>query len=590
MKIAGCLITKGDEELKNLKKAVESMLPAVDTVHITANHKHVKTKRWCKEMGYDFSYLPWNKNFSEQRNFNFNRVPKDTTYILWADGDDLIVGADKIRDIATKAYAQGLDAVFFDYWYSCTFSGEPSLKNLIDIEVTQERERLLKPGAFLWHKRLHESPMPLDGTKSKHSVIVYSDEHPVAWMHCEADRFNTDMAPRMARNREILELDLQDERSNGGQADPRTLLYLMKIYGESWDKETLLKLIDMGREYLQRSGWDQERGVCYHLMTTAYGKLGDNVTAVKMAHKALEEYPTNPLSYLYLARCYYNLKNYSAMEHWMKVGLSLPVGVTAQPSNILELKMLSAELMLQFNLHGKKDIRKAYEASVLVNKFNPTPENQNAEDFLYDQKELDIASENAHKLMKYYESIGKKDLIPKLCTSLPNEMQMLPFAVSAYNKYKEPRIWGEKEICYYATFGSNHLFKWDGDSIKKGVGGSETAVIKLSEEWSKLGYHVTVYCDCGTVKKINDVLYMPYYMFNRRDFFNIFISWRHNMLTNSINSRKHLIDLHDLWVSQSFTKNINAFDKIMVKSNFHRECDTKLPDSKFAIIGNGITL
>ena len=126
MRISFCLITKGDEELEKVKKCVQSALPGVDTIHITANQKHIKTKRWCKEMGYDFSYLPWNDNFSEQRNFNFNRAPKDTDYIIWADSDDVILGAELIKDIASRGKQMGLESIFFKYWYGCTFDGEPS--------------------------------------------------------------------------------------------------------------------------------------------------------------------------------------------------------------------------------------------------------------------------------------------------------------------------------------------------------------------------------------------------------------------------------------------------------------------------------
>ncbi|GIW70207.1 MAG: hypothetical protein KatS3mg101_0954 [Patescibacteria group bacterium] len=48
----------------------------------TANHEHTETKKWCEENNLNFSYLKWNDNFSEQRNFNFNQA-KGYDFVLW---------------------------------------------------------------------------------------------------------------------------------------------------------------------------------------------------------------------------------------------------------------------------------------------------------------------------------------------------------------------------------------------------------------------------------------------------------------------------------------------------------------------------
>lgn len=594
MKIAFCIITKGDEELSSLKRCLASVDGHVDTIHVLANRDHEETKKWCESKKYDFKYSPWEDSFSQQRNLNFSMAPKDADYIMWADCDDVVIGADLIRETAERSMSLGLEAVFFKYWYGCTFSGEPSEKTLEKVDVSQERERLLKNGAFEWKKRLHESPVPKDGTNSKYSSVDY-DETPIVWLHLGADRYMSDEASnnRTARNKRLLEMDLADERANGGEADPRTLLYLMKIYAEEEDVETLKKCLDMGGEYLSKSGWDAERATCLHLMTNVYGKLGNTAKATQTAFGAIKEYPTDPISYLYLARCLYVEKKYSQMEHWMKVGMSLKMPKSSQAYNLLEMEVLSAQLLLQFYLNVKKNVRKAYESAKMLLKLDPTQNNQDTVDLLYDRKELDIACEHAHNLMKYYEEIGRKDQIPKLCLSLPKEMQMLPFSVRAFNKFKEPKIWGKDEICYYATFGGSHFENWDPTSLKRGIGGSETAVIKLSEEWAKSGYKVTVYgdpvkpyfVDYGT----GSVTYLPWYMFNPRDYFNIFIQWRFNNLCGQINSRKFVVDLHDVFSDHTYIGNEDKYDSIMVKSNFHKEMAKGFKNQKaIKVISNGI--
>jgi tetratricopeptide (TPR) repeat protein len=592
MKIAYCLIVKDDTELPKLKKAVESAVGYVNSVHITANHDpHTEIEAWCSENGYDFSYLAWNDNFGEQRNFNFERAPQDTDFWLWADSDDYVIGADYIPGIAEIAKAQGHDVVFFDYWYGAKFDGEPSPQTFVENELVQKRERLINFRKVKWHKRIHETPMPLDGTNFKYTSVPHSKDYPVVWMHLGGDRDMGEerMLVKLNRNKSLLEKELADERSNGGTADPRTLLYLMKIYAELDLGEVLESCIELGNEYLSKSGWDQERSVCCELMAKCLGKLGKHEEAKRFLFQAIDEYPYNPLLHLYLARTYFNLGDFRAMEFWMKIGMNLEMDNTnSSMGNILELKVLSAELMLEFNLRGKKDIRKAYDAAILLNKVNPSENNANNEKFLKQMADLDIATEHAHKLLDWCQENKREDLIENIIENLPEEIKNLPFIVAYKNRYSTPKVWGRDEVCYFANFGQEHVEKWDGNSLTKGLGGSETAVIRLAEEWAKLGYKVTVYGDPAQEVEINGVKYVPFFRFNQKDLFNIFIQWRHGVLAGKVSCKKFYIDLHDVTHSSTFLELKNSIDKFFVKSNFHREMLKEFPDSQMAIISNGI--
>ena len=591
-KISFCVIVEGDEKLDDLKRLMESTKDVFDSVHITTNYEPVdKVRAWCKKKRYDFTYLKWDDNFSEQRNFNFSRVPDDTDFICWADSDDVILNAPRLREIADLAKQNGHDAVFFTYWYGCKFDGEASEENFVEVEIQQKRERLLKKDSIVWKKRLHESPVPIDGVNFVHTKVEYSEENPIVWMHLGADRDQTEdgIVKRNIRNRRILELDLAEERAEG-EADPRTLLYLMKIYAEQReDGDILRKCVDMGREYLLKSGWDEERAVCYKLMSSCMGTLGNHEEARDLLMNALTEYPYEPLLYLYLARTYRNLENWAAMKHWMKVGMSMRLEESrSQMDNILELKVLSAELMLEYAINADKNVRKMWEAAKLLNKVNPTKNNQYNEDMFFDRKELDIACESVHKLLNYYDEIGKIELIPSTIEGLAPEIKEVPFIKKMYNKYREPKVWEADEICYFANFGKEHLEKWSPESLKTGIGGSETAVIQLSKEWTKLGYRVTVYGDPKEAGKYDGVVYLPFHMFNKRDKFNVFIQWRDNALAGKINAKKFYIDLHDVWFPQSFKVKMDSIDKIVVKSEYQRDLGDGVSKDKFLVISNGI--
>jgi len=390
----------------------------------------------------------------------------------------------------------------------------------------------------------------------------------------------------MARNRKLLELDLKDERECG-QPDPRTILYLMKIYAEDNDPKIWEECLMMGEEYLGASGWDQERATCCKLMSVCYGKQGEHNKAKNLLHDAIKEYPHDPLLYLYLSRVYFNLKNYSAMKHWLEVGLSMKDRETVI-KNILDLKILSTQLTLQYYFYGdKKNVKKAWQASKLLAKLDPIPENIRNEKYLYNLKEMDLASEGAHKLILYLKDIDKIELIPSIIESLPEQMQNLPFAQYFYQKYRKPKVWKENEICYYANFAQPHIEKWSPMSLKTGLGGSETAVVELSKELTKLGWKVTVYGDPGQFEGNHDgVLYLPWYKFNQRDKFNIFIQWRASALAGRISAKKFLVDLHDLFFQDS-VKN-RPYDKLMVKSEFHASLAPRALNKE--VISNGIQI
>lgn len=168
-------------------------------------------------------------------------------------------------------------------------------------------------------------------------------------------------------------------------------------------------------------------------------------------------------------------------------------------------------------------------------------------------------------------------------------IQCQPFAIKMLQRTSKPRKWGEKEICYFANFGGKHFYTWDGNSINKGLGGSETAVIRLSEEWVKKGYKVTVFCDPEKPIVVNDVTYLPYYYFNRNDEFNIFIQWRGNALASKIKAKKFIIDLHDIFNGGDYTPEImKHVDKVMVKSRYHRSNAPNIQDKQIVICSNGI--
>lgn len=597
MKLAFSIIVKDDSELESFKESFYSVIPHVDFAQITSNGEKTDGIKAFIESSrgkfpnttIDYSHLPWEEDFAKQRNHSFDRIPEGFDYIYWQDADDVLVGGELLRSVAQEAKRNGKDVVFFSYWYACEFEGKPSPQTFRAVEIEHYRERLIRPGTSKWVGRLHETPVPIEGQKNNYTKFPYDrKERPVAVMHTAIAE---EAVEKMMRNKRILELQLEEERK-ANTADPRTLLYLMKIYSEIGGEETLYECIEMGKEYLEKSGWDEERANCCDIIAICYSKLGDDYKAIEYLHKAIGEYPHDPLHYIRLANAYFAVERYRESKHWLTIGSQMDLdNKSAGIKNLKEIKILYSQLLLRLSYDVDKDIDKAVEAARLLLKEQPFKENEENLLYMLDLKDLKEASEAAKKLLDYLEDIGEKKLIIPVLSDLPIAITEQPWAISKRQQNTPPRIWKDDEICYFANFNGKHFEKWDARSLNKGIGGSETAVIELSKQWANMGYKVTVYGDPEFIGEYDGVTYLPWYYFNKSDKFNIFIQWRNPILSRFIKAKKFYVDLHDLVSQADFSKEVvQAIDGVFFKSDYHRSLLPELPDSKAFVIGNGITV
>lgn len=150
-------------------------------------------------------------------------------------------------------------------------------------------------------------------------------------------------------------------------------------------------------------------------------------------------------------------------------------------------------------------------------------------------------------------------------------------------------IWPKKSIVYYCH---GSLEKWSPKSIEKGIGGSETAVIKLSKIWADAGYKVVVYCPCDCPGIYDNVEYRQETTFNWLDKFDTLVVWRNTKVVGctDIRANRILMDLHDNVKSSEITDRvIGSVDFFMVKSNYQAKSltDLNVPKEKIIVISNG---
>jgi len=152
------------------------------------------------------------------------------------------------------------------------------------------------------------------------------------------------------------------------------------------------------------------------------------------------------------------------------------------------------------------------------------------------------------------------------------------------------KTWPKGSIVFYC---GQSYESWGPDTLDKGMGGSEEAIVYLTRELSKLGNPVTVYNerpeqydDYGQTTGI--IAYLPWTEINPNDTFDTFVAERDPTVLKDINARLKICDLHDTIDPNVVYNNAQWVDKFIFRSKWHRNLYSELPDSQCVVIGNGI--
>ena len=139
--------------------------------------------------------------------------------------------------------------------------------------------------------------------------------------------------------------------------------------------------------------------------------------------------------------------------------------------------------------------------------------------------------------------------------------------------------------------------QWDPEDKK--LGGSEQAVVNLSENWFHMGKSVIVYGEVSD-KTINGVVYKPWEKFDFNRKYKNLILWRNfgqsTTIPFNVKADFMAVDVHDNFVGQLatiFSKYYAKCNKVFLKSNYHLQClltkvDKNADQSNIVIIPNGI--
>ena len=201
---------------------------------------------------------------------------------------------------------------------------------------------------------------------------------------------------------------------------------------------------------------------------------------------------------------------------------------------------------------------------------------------VYDSKIFnDLRAKIIQKIPSYKEAINfltntqglTLEKFKKQYKYLNEEIKTNPLIIDLYQQRMiSKKTSTGKDLIYYCGPGSNLNFSSHWNPNSKQLGGSEEAVINLSNQFASFNYNVTVYCVLsGPSKKYGSVMYKNYYEWIPQDFQDITIIWRDpSNCKKQINSKNIFLDLHDA-ISPKWLEGLDKSIKIMAKSNYHAE-------------------
>lgn len=556
------IVTPTNEESEKLDRLLQSVKGVFDEICVTqaGPHPNELVSAVIKKHQGKESFYTWKNDFASARNFSFEQCTGD--WIMWLDADDILKGGKNIKQNVELAEANGVTGLSTLYHYSHDEKG-----NVTD---SHWKLQLVKNGYYEWKGVIHEDLLPrVDGRDAKIKDVIR--------VHTAT---RDDAARSLARNKDILEAAVEKEPE-----EPRHYFYLARCYlgTEEWKK-----VIDVVKTYLTLSNWPEERYDARNMMGEAYMRLEDHQKALQAHSDAILELEDAPDAYIYKAR------NYIKLEQWLNALTNLEIAETRDQDRVIlkkaalydhDLYVMSAICFMNLGWYDK-----ALQAATRAYQNRQSEQSKEIYELAREMQADEVLTKHYLAVLKAH--VNDEAAIYRLLQDIPEQIKDDP-RILAYQRTQPPKKWGKNSVVWFCGDSTD---SWDGDTLNNGgIGGSETAVIKLSEELVKQGKEVTVYNKCDAPvggKTINGVRYVNFWEMNHLDHFHTLILWRWPQYADIFDTVENLIlDMHDVSNPIFFTpERIEKIDKIMLKTKYHRSLYPAVPDDKIMIVGNGIDL
>lgn len=597
--VAWCLIVEAatDSSAQLLDSCLASLKGHVDAIFIQLNApkgKKIspKVRAIAGKYTKNIKVEEWTGNFVKARTLNFAQVPKKYDYIGWCDVDDTVENPEKIREVAA-IIPKDTHGVYIQYDYDHDEFG--------NVLVSHWNCRMVRNnGSFAWKSSIDDSEVSVHETLvPKRSVKQASNDEFKVVHH--ADNLKRDQS--LNRNIELLEGMYERQKDN--RIDPRILFYLATHY---FDARRYYEAKGLLIQYLQTSGWAEERSEAHVFIGRIFNMDGDTGAAKRAFLLALGENVNNQTAYLELGKLDAKEERHGQASKWLETALTIKQGPQAMVlfSGFYDLYILLAECYTQM---GGKNLEKALkmaDKAVKLRALDPeaVKKRDEIDDLVNYQKDMKAVA----RLVR--EVKDDKPRLKGLLDNLPNHLSDSPVVIGARHNLKEVKKWPKKSIAIYC--GNGPLGIWGPWSLEKGIGGSEEAVVRLSRELADQGWEVVIYATPGEKAGMDNTMkfnvepgtfppetegkrlfpvWKQYWEFNPEDEFDVLVAWRMpSFFDNKFKARKQYLWLHDVMEKEEFTEErLSRIDKVIVLSKYHESLFPMIPKDKIFLSANGIT-
>lgn len=565
------------------------------------------SETWGGKVPGPFLSEPLLADYAAARNHGWRQATGD--YVMWIDSDDVLVGGDRLRDVVAQMEREVLDFALLNYDYDSDHLGRPIL--------SLQRERIMRRSfGSGWCQPIHENLFPNGNARLFEEVNVVHK------------RTEWKTGPRFAfRNLKVL-LHWAKKNRQDPNLDARMLFYLAMEERFLWPDQAVL---DFG-EYCHRSGWDEERALAHKLCgdlheQAAFAHPGGSADRARRFSLAMAEYAQIEIEYPWNLDGLRGCARISYYQHAWEKTIDLC-------RRCLEAARTRTDRKLQTpnNPHQAKFEPYVYLSVALfsLGRFREVVEACDLG--------LAHAPDDPHLLgnkaeaLKHLEGPVTKDTVKfnraetldAPAMDLPREAAV-NFAVQLWKQLRDkegaaravafamllpadlrtdPRI--ERLLSGGGPPGLSIAFwigpswePWTPDSLKTGIGGSETAAIHMAKELARLGHVVTVYAEVdGTWDGVQYVDHRKHPATAPDVHVDVLVLSRGLAGLDRFHARQRFLWVHDIHVGggagdAGIIDKLNAVDVIFCLSNWHKEFflqhyGYKVPSQKVYVTRNGI--
>ncbi len=279
--------------------ALDSIKPAVDFVVIgfageSTDDTRTLVTTWLdknfpqKNVTVDFDFV----DFSAARNRVLEATPEGFEWMIWADADDIVLGAEEIPGVV-EHLPDNVGAVQFPYVYQTDENGNP--------QVIHDRERLIRLSlGWRWQRPVHETLR----TDAAHKIVRVDR---ATWVHA----WKTNQDTRHDRNMELLHAYYESNPE-----DRRTTLYIAHAL---YSAEDWVNAREWFADFFNKPTNELEQWQAAVFAGDCSQQLGDFDAAQGWYFQAIDTRPELIDPYIGMAQCLTQVHEHEKALAWYKM-------------------------------------------------------------------------------------------------------------------------------------------------------------------------------------------------------------------------------------------------------------------------------